>query len=452
MLVREQLARPAETRLHFIQHQQYPSLVAPGADLRQVVVVRDVDAAFSLKWFQKHRRCPAARGLLDRLSIVERHADEALHKRRERRAVLLVARRRHRCEGTPVERVFRDDDLERAVALLLAPLARDLEQALDSLRAAIAEEDLVEPRTVAQELRQLHLRDRVVVVRGVHQLPRLPFDRSYDFRMAVAKAHRSNSRDEIEILAAIEIPDMRALSAHQRNRQPLAGRQEVFLFQFDPVLFFGHAMVVPIICPSILRSKTCSFRPSTIRHFLPACAALRHARTFGIIPPSITPLSMNAPACSDESESAISPSPMRTPGTSVRNTSRPAPSAFAIAPAALSALMFRSCALGLSPFHSRAIGAITGMIPWSSSEFSGTTSTPVISPTNPSFGSNVRARSRPLSAPERPFARAPSELSSATISLFTSPVRTATTTFSDSASVTRKPCSKRVGRLCRASQ
>src|SRR4029453_6802677 len=114
---------------------------------------------------------------------------------------------------------------------------------------------------------------------------------------AVAEAHRRDARHEVEVLAAVQVPDASALPPHERDRQPLSSRQEVLLLQLDPVLFFAHEIVVPVICPSMLCSRARSTRPSTTRHLRPAPAASRHARTFGIIPPSITPPSISALAC-----------------------------------------------------------------------------------------------------------------------------------------------------------
>ena len=96
----------------------------------------------------------AGRRLLDRLDVVERHADEAFEQRRERRAVLLVAGGGDGGHRAAVEGVLGDDDLVGAVAVLFAPLARDLDEALDGLGAAVAEEDLVEAGAVAEELRR----------------------------------------------------------------------------------------------------------------------------------------------------------------------------------------------------------------------------------------------------------------------------------------------------------
>ena len=91
VLEREELASAPDARLHLVQQQQDAGLVAPWRKLRQVVVVRDVDAAFALDRLHQHAPSFAVRRRLDRLDVVERHAQEALQQRREGRAVRSLA-------------------------------------------------------------------------------------------------------------------------------------------------------------------------------------------------------------------------------------------------------------------------------------------------------------------------------------------------------------------------
>jgi integrase len=109
----------------------------------------------------------------------------------------------------------------------------------------------------------------------------------------------------------------------------------------------------------ISSNKAWRRRPSMMCTFsTPAPTASSAQRTFGIIPPVITPCSIRRSASVESSELKRSPSAFFTPSTSVINISLAAPSAPATAPAAVSALT-----LSERPSLSTAIGAITGMKP-----------------------------------------------------------------------------------------
>ena len=104
------------------------------------------------------------------------------------------------------------------------------------------------------------------------------------------------------------------------------------------------------------------------------------------------------------------------------------------------------------PSGPEATGATTGKKPPSSRQESTEASTFSTSPTRPSTGSFTRARSRPASRPERPAARAPCCKKRLTTVLLTWPHSTISTACMVSASVTRRPFSKRLSMARRFSR
>src|SRR5438309_2489801 len=197
---------------------------------------------------------------------------------------------------------------------------------------------------------------------------------------------------------------------------------------------------VPTCSPARSRSTESTPRVATIAARHPAAAAMRQASTFGSMPPSIVPSSTSACAFSASSRAMTRPSFPRTPGTSVTKTSSRAPRLAAIAPAAASPFTLR-----ISPEdRSSAAGATTGTRPASTSSSMSALSTRVTRPTNPSSASSRSARRIPPSMPVRPTAGTPRARRVATTRPFASPPSTASATSRVSASLTRRPRTKRV--------
>ena len=106
-----------------------------------------------------------------------------------------------------------------AVALAVAP--GELDGALVRLRARVAEEH---PPAAAQQRVQSrgHFRLHVVVVeiRDVQQCARLVGDRGRDVGVGVSERRHRETREEVEVLLAFAVPELRAFAAHERDRQP----------------------------------------------------------------------------------------------------------------------------------------------------------------------------------------------------------------------------------------
>ena len=160
-----------------------------------------------------------------------------------------------------MERVFGDDDLVGTVALHLAPLAGELDQPLDGLGAAVAEERLVHTAALAEQFRQLELRHGVVQVGDRDELLRLPRQRLNDDGVSVAEAGDGDAADEVEVLLAVAVPDDGAFAAFEHDRKPFRRLQVVFVLDLDPV--FGlhvHSWptLVPACAPSATPMSACS--------------------------------------------------------------------------------------------------------------------------------------------------------------------------------------------------
>src|SRR5215471_4338628 len=99
--------------------------------------------------------------------------DEPFGQRQKRTGIRLLTRRGHGRQRPAMEAVLGGNHGVRAVTILSAPLAGELDRGLIRLGATVAEEDLVERRVVDEQLGQLELWDRVEQVRDLNQLRRL---------------------------------------------------------------------------------------------------------------------------------------------------------------------------------------------------------------------------------------------------------------------------------------
>mmetsp|Transcript_10375 Transcript_10375/g.25766 ORF Transcript_10375/g.25766 Transcript_10375/m.25766 type:complete len:237 (-) Transcript_10375:327-1037(-) len=169
--------------------------------------------------------------------------------------------------------------------------------------------------------------------------------------------------------------------------------------------------------------------------------------SFGIIPPEAVPSSHNFCASAVLSERMSCFCPSSTPGTSVSSRSVDALRALATTPAIVSAFTLYE-----APPSPVATGAMTGMMPPSSSCSSSGVRTVCGAPTSPRSTSTslplcastiecpfFDATTRESSLPERPTARPPAALIDAAIFLLSTPHSTISTTSIVAASVTRSP-------------
>src|SRR5436190_2827944 len=218
------------------------------------------------------------------------------------------------------------------------------------------------------------------------------------------------------------------------------------LHQAAPTADRPAVIRVPNVASPSARASAPSGDESAMIASVPSQAsAASAARTFGTMPPAITPLSMSVSASSLVSVSSRRPSPSRTPSTSVSSTSWRAPIPAAIPAAASSALTLHT-----TPSSSRASGATTGTWPPTRIASRRSRRSPTTWATSPIPGTRSLTSSPP-STPERPTASTPRSRSAATSSLLTTPRRTAAATSRAAWSVTRRPFSNLEGTPIRSS-
>src|SRR5262249_51243150 len=125
-------------------HEQQVALVAQPAQAPEEFVGARRDAALALDRLDEDRRRLVVDEVDEALEIVDLTEREARHERAEALLDFFLRRRAHPAVGAAVKRVFRPDDLE-ALRLLAgfahAVQARELDQALVRLGAAVAEEN-----------------------------------------------------------------------------------------------------------------------------------------------------------------------------------------------------------------------------------------------------------------------------------------------------------------------
>ena len=133
---------------------------------------------------------------------------------------------------------FEDQDLRLTVRYaldLVAPLARDLDRRLDGLGAGVHGQHL---RVAGQVMDRLVERTELVREKGTrrqrHTLG-LFFEGLAQARMGVALVDCRVSRQEIEVLVAVGVPDPDALPALDHDVQRVVVIGAVFLLEMDEV-------------------------------------------------------------------------------------------------------------------------------------------------------------------------------------------------------------------------
>ena len=123
----------------------------------------------------------------------------------------------------------------------------------------------------------------------MHQLTDLAANRRDHARVAVAEARHANTAQKVEVLVALDVPQVRALAAHELDREARVGAHHARALELLE-LGQGHgaaSILVPI--PASVkssRSSECAIRPSRIWAALtPAWMASTQASSLGRMPP-----------------------------------------------------------------------------------------------------------------------------------------------------------------------
>ena len=144
--------------------------------------------------------------------VVELREGHARDERLEGGALRRLPGHRERAERAAVERVLERDD-----ARLAGRLARVLDRRLDGLRAGVAEERVRAAEALGEQLGEARHRLRPVEVRDVPEPVELLVRGGERCGMAVAEPDDGDAADEIEVAAAVDVLEPRAVAAHERH-------------------------------------------------------------------------------------------------------------------------------------------------------------------------------------------------------------------------------------------
>src|SRR5258708_39269040 len=219
VLIREEAPRAPHSRLYFVKNQWRLVAIAPVAQSLQVIRARHDDAALALDWFDHDADGFVAPRAIERREIVERHESEARHQWLKPLMVSLLAGRAHGGERTSMERPQRRQNLVAATARVAAPSARELDRRLVRFRTGIAEKNFAAVEAIREALGQPRGRLGVKDVGHVGELFGLLFDRAHDARIPVAETRDREPAEKIEVAIAVRIVKIRAVAAHERERQ-----------------------------------------------------------------------------------------------------------------------------------------------------------------------------------------------------------------------------------------
>ena len=147
---------------------------------------------------------------------------EPLQERSKSFLDLLLRGGRYPRHGAPVKGILEGEDF--VAAGLVPEFPRKLDQPLIGLRSAIAEEYLAAPGELDEAPRKLGLRRGAVQIRGVNKSCGLFRHNLGDFRMRVPERAHSDTRTEVQILPASEIPDAAARTSRDiKFESPVGG-------------------------------------------------------------------------------------------------------------------------------------------------------------------------------------------------------------------------------------
>ena len=231
--VREQRAGAAHAGLDLVQHQQCAVVVAQLAHRAQEAGRSRHHPALALHRFQHHRgHVAAGHGDLELGHIVEIDVAEAAGQGLVAFLVLGLRGGGDRGQRAAVEAAAEghDDALIRRAALRCRPFAHQLDRGLVGLGAGVAQEHAFgEARGGDQFLGQSQRRFAVEHVAGVPELAGLLGECGHQIRIVVAQPAYGDARGQVQVFAALAVPDACTLAALQDHLARAVHRQVIAL-------------------------------------------------------------------------------------------------------------------------------------------------------------------------------------------------------------------------------
>ncbi|MNZ70126.1 hypothetical protein D3C78_884470 [compost metagenome] len=229
MLKTEPLAGTTHARLHFVDHQQPVVLVGNGTQGLQVFRRGDTDATLPLDRLDKHRNDVRVLGrrCTGRLYVVVGHPDKARHQGKEALVNGRVSGCGQGCHRPAVEAVFHHQYLRCADLLVAGVQPSQFQRGLVGLGPRVAEEHALHARALAEQFAQALLPDDPVHVRGVEKLAGLHSDRFGYLRVRMPQIGNGNTRDCIQILNAVLVPQVGAATVRKCDRLPRISRHQL---------------------------------------------------------------------------------------------------------------------------------------------------------------------------------------------------------------------------------
>ena len=221
MLAGEQPAGPPEAGNHLIKNKQRPDLGTALPECRQIIVIRDTDAALALDGFDNDAGNGPVNGMQGS-AIVKGQKGRVWQQGLKRVAIDRIAPDRHGAECVAVKAADKTDKTGPT-----GILPGRLERALDRLRATIGE---IGHRQLAggqfgQPARQINLwlLDIFPVDHGVQILLGLSLNGPDHRRVGMADAGHANAGQQVEIFPAAGVchnasARPRDFHAHRRRR------------------------------------------------------------------------------------------------------------------------------------------------------------------------------------------------------------------------------------------
>ena len=218
----QQRSGAGDARLHFIGNEQHARCLAGSMRSCHKVFRRRVDTGFTLDGLDHEaRHIGVFQGRFQRIDVVVWDDFKPRSEGAKSTSRIGVRAKAHNGGGAAVEVAFTRDDfgLARGNALdIVGPLAGDFDGGLDRFGAGVHGQHLVVTKIGGYELLVLA---QVAVVKGPRsqcEFLRLCIHRTYDARVAMALVDGRVRAEEIEVLLALNVPDVHAFAAVQNNR------------------------------------------------------------------------------------------------------------------------------------------------------------------------------------------------------------------------------------------